>query len=127
MRKAILLSTAAIFLAVGCATAPAKATAQKYRTGMIASKISEAERLGAKDCAPRTLAKAKVALDHLLHEVEEGYYHPSWLEPDITEAEKAAEELLAERRFASTLGVRFRCVSNRRNEPYRGSGSRQGG
>ncbi len=126
MKKGIVLSTAAMFLAAGCASMPAKAVAPKERAGMIASKITEAEQLGAKGCAPRTLAKAKVALDHVLHEVEEGYYHPAWLEPDLAAAEKATEELLAERKFAATLGARFRCVSKQHTEPG-GTGSRQGG
>ena len=126
MRKAIILSTAAIFLAAGCASMPAKAVAPRERAGMIASKITEAEQLGAKGCAPRTLAKAKVALDHVIHEVEEGYYHPAWLEPDLAAVEKAAEELLAERKFAATLGTRFRCVSIPHTEPG-GTGSREGG
>lgn len=126
MKKGIILSTAAMFLAAGCASMPAKAVAPAARTGMIASKITEAEQLGAKGCAPRTLAKAKVALDHLLHEVEEGYYHPAWLEPDFAAAEKAVEELLAERKFAATLGTRFRCVSAPHAEPG-DTGSRQGG
>jgi hypothetical protein len=125
MRNAILLSTAAIFLAAGCASMPAKATVPRERTGMIASKIAEAEQLGAKGCAPRALAKVKVSLDHVIHEVEEGYYHHSWLEPDLAEVEKAAEELLAERKFAATLGTRFRCVSSPHPEPA--GGPRQGG
>lgn len=125
MRKAILLSTAAIFFAAGCASMPAKATAPGERTGMIESKITEAEHLGAKGCAPRTLAKVKVALDHVIHEVEEGYYPPSWLDPDLAEVEKAAEELLAERKFAATLGTRFRCVSS--PHPGPAGGPRQGG
>ena len=111
MRKAILLSTAAIFLAAGCASMPAKSGSARERTGMVASMITEAEQLGARECAPRNLAKAKVALDHALHEVQEGYYHSTWLEPGIAEAEKAAGDLLAERKFAATLGIRFRCVS----------------
>lgn len=126
MRKAILLSTAAMFLAAGCATMPAKAVAPKERTGMIASRIIEAEQLGAKLCAPKTLAKVKVALEHVTHELEEGYYPPSWLAPDIAAVEKAAEELLAERKYAATLGTRFRCVSAPHTEPG-GTGSREGG
>ncbi|MFA6147572.1 MAG: hypothetical protein WC899_05125 [bacterium] len=125
MRKAIILSMAALFLSAGCASMPAKTADHKERAGMVALKITEAERLGAKECAPRTLAKAKVALDHVIHEVEEGYYHPAWLEPDIAAAEKAAEGLLAERRFAAKLGTRFRCTSGIRNEPA--AGSLQGG
>lgn len=126
MMKAVILSTAAMFLAAGCASMPAKTIAPTTRTDMVASKIREAEQLGAKGCTPRTLAKAKVALDHVLHEVEEGYYHPAWLEPDIAAAEKAAEELLAERKYAAILGARFRCVSAPHSDPG-GAGSRQGG
>jgi hypothetical protein len=126
MMKAVILSTAALFLAAGCASMPAKTAAPAARTGMVASKILEAEQLGAKGCSPRTLAKAKVTLDHVIHEIEEGYYHPAWLEPDLAAAEKAAEELLAERRFAATLGTRFRCVSAPHTNPG-GAGSRQGG
>jgi hypothetical protein len=126
MKKVIILSTAAMLLFAGCASMPSKAGIPAERTGMVASKILEAEQLGAKGCAPRTLAKAKVALDHVLHEVEEGYYPPAWLEPDIVEAETAAGELLAERKFAASLGTRFRCVSTPRTEPG-GTGSRQGG
>jgi len=126
MRKAILLSTAAMFLAAGCATMPAKAVAPKERTGMIASRITEAEQLGAKSCAPKTLAKVKVALEHVTHELEEGYYPHAWLEPDIAAVEKAAEELLAERKYAATLGTHFRCVSAPPTEPG-GTGSREGG
>lgn len=116
MKTMILLSTAAIFLASGCASVPQKAGSPNERTGMAASMIAEAEQLGAKECAPRSLAKAKVALDHALHEVGEGYYHSTWLEPDIAEAEKAAGDLLAERKFAATLGIRFRCVTRQRGE-----------
>jgi len=126
MMKKIAVSTAALFLVAGCASMPAKAVAPVERTGMIASKIREAEQLGAKECAPRTLAKATVTLEHAVHEMEEGYYHPAWLEPDFAAAEKAAEELLAERKFAATLGTRFRCVSIPHTEPG-GTGSREGG
>ncbi|GAB4227790.1 MAG: hypothetical protein OHK0028_00880 [Deltaproteobacteria bacterium] len=126
MRKGILLLPAAIFLAAGCASIPAKAVAPADRAGMIASKIREAEQLGAKGCSPRTLARATVALEHVVHEVEEGYYHPAWLEPDFAAAERAADELLAERKLAAKLGPRFRCVSGIRPAPA-GAGSPQGG
>jgi hypothetical protein len=116
MRNTILLCTAAIFLAAGCASVPQKAGSPNERTGMAASMIAEAEQLGAKECAPRNLAKAKVALDHVVHEVNEGYYHATWLEPDIAKAEKTAGDLLAERKFAATLGIRFRCVTGQRGE-----------
>jgi uncharacterized protein YbjT (DUF2867 family) len=127
MRKRIVMLPAVIFLAAGCASVPAKnAAAPEERAGMIASKIREAEQLGAKGCSPRALARAKVALEHVLHEAGEGYYPPSWLEPDFAAAEMAAEELLAERRMAARLGPRFRCVSGIRPAPAGGS-SPQGG
>ncbi len=81
------------------------------RGAWIASKISEAERLGAKECSPRQLAKAKVALEHVMHEVREGYYTDAWLEPGFEHADKFADELLAERRLAASLGRPFQCVS----------------
>lgn len=127
MRNWIVLVPAAIFVAAGCASVPAKnAAAPAERAGMIAAKIREAERLGANGCSPRALARAMVALEHVLHEVDEGYYHPAWLEPDFAAAEKTAEDLLAERRMAAKLGLRFRCVSGIRPAPA-GAVSPQGG
>ena len=64
------------------------------RARSIEAKIAEAERLGAQSCAPRELAKARVALEHLVHEVEEGWYTAAWLEPHIAAADESAEELL---------------------------------
>ncbi len=125
MKNAIVLSTA-IFLAAGCASMQPKAGVPAERAGMVAAKIIEAEQLGAKGCAPRTLAKVKVALDHVLHEMDEDYYPPAWIEPDIAAAEKAADELLAERKLAAALGSRFRCVSLHPPKPG-GAGFRQGG
>ena len=121
MKTTIILSTAAIFLAAGCASMPAKSGNAEERTRMVASMITEAEHLGAKECSARSLAMAKVALDHALHEVREGYYHSTWLEPDIAKAEKTAGDLLAERKFAATLGTRFRCVSR---QPVESDGAR---
>jgi hypothetical protein len=109
MRKAIVLSAAVLFLGAGCASMPAKAVVPSARTGMMASKITEAEYLGAQNCSPRALAKAKIALDHVAHEVQEGYYHPAWLEQDLANAEKAAEELLAERKSAASRAPRLHC------------------
>jgi hypothetical protein len=53
------------------------------------------------------MAKAKIALDHVLHEVQEGYYHPVWLEHDLEKAEKAVAELLAARKFAASHAPRL--------------------
>ena len=102
MRKAIVLSVAALFLGAGCASMQGTAVVPSARTGMMASKITEAEYLGAQKCSPQALAKAKIALDHVTHEVQEGYYHPVWLEQDLEKAEKAVEALLAERKTAAS-------------------------
>ncbi|MHB1011715.1 MAG: hypothetical protein ACYC37_02205 [Desulfobacteria bacterium] len=109
MRKAIVLSTAVLFLGAGCASIPAKAGVPSARTGMMASGITEAEYLGARNCSPKALAKAKIALDHVTHEVQEGYYDPAWLEQDLVMAEKAVAELLAERKSAASRAPRLHC------------------
>jgi len=108
-----LIAMAILFVAGGCATMkPASSsTGSVERGAWIASKISEAERLGAKECSPRQLAKVHVALEHVMHEAREGYYSDAWLEPDFADADKLADELLAERRIAASLGRPFRCVS----------------
>ena len=109
MRKSIVLSTAMLFLGAGCASMQASAVVPTARTGMMASRITEAEYLGAKGCSPLALAKAKIALEHVAHEVQEGYYPPAWLEGDLAKAEKAVEELLAERKSAASRAPRFHC------------------
>jgi hypothetical protein len=109
MRKSVVLSTAVLFLGAGCASMPAKAVVPTARTGMMASRITEAEYLGAKNCSPQALAKAKIALEHVVHEAKEGYYHPAWLEQDLAQAEKAVEELLAERKTAASRAPRLHC------------------
>ncbi len=81
------------------------------RAGAIAAKIDEAERLGAKECSPRALAKAKVSLEHVSHELKEGYYSSQWLDPDFDAANKAAQDLLSERKAAAETGRHYRCVS----------------
>jgi len=96
----------------------AKAVDPMDRARMIEAKIAEAERLGARSCTPRELAKAKVALEHLLHEVEEGYYTAAWLEPHIAVADDSAEVLLQDRRVAASTGSRFRCVTRPADVPF---------
>jgi len=125
MRKSILL-TVVLFLGAGCASMAATAVVPSARTGMMASGITEAEYLGAQKCSPKALAKAKIALDHVSHEVEEGYYHPAWLEQDLASAEKAVEELLAERKSAASRAPQLHCGPDVPVGPGE-SGSRQGG
>ncbi len=108
-----MIAAAALLLAGGCAAMqPAKTADPAERIKAIAAKIREAETLGARECVPRDLAKAQVAMEHVRHEVEEGYYAPSWIEPDLAAADIAAEQLVIERRVAARLGGgRFRCVA----------------
>lgn len=82
------------------------------RSDEIAAKIAEAERLGARRCAPRELARAKVELEHALHEAAETHYPREWLHREFDKAESAANELLEHRRLATSLGVNFRCVES---------------
>ena len=109
MRKTILLFTGVLFLGAGCASMQGTAVVPSARTGMMAARITEAEFLGAQRCSPRALAKAKIALDHVSHEMEEGYYHPVWLEADLVAAEKAVAELLAERKTAARRAPQLHC------------------
>ena len=117
MKTRWFMLAAVVALSAGCATVQGKSTGSLERSQWIAAKLTEAEQLGAKECSPRSLAKARVALEHVKHEVDEGYYTDAWLAPDFAEADKLADELLAERRLAATLGRPFRCVSamKRRN------------
>ena len=126
MRKTIVLSAAVLFLGAGCASMSGTAVVPSARTGMMAARITEAEFLGAQRCSPQALAKAKIALDHVTHEVKEGYYHPTWLEADLAKAEKVVEELLAERKSASSRAPRIFCGPDGLSDPGE-PGSRQGG
>jgi hypothetical protein len=80
------------------------------RSEEIAAKIAEAERLGARRCAPRELARVKVELEHARHEAQEPYYPREWMHRNFDKAERAANELLEHRMLAASLGVHFRCV-----------------
>ncbi|MBI5904055.1 MAG: hypothetical protein HZB86_00635 [Deltaproteobacteria bacterium] len=124
MIRRLLFAGVLPFLAAGCSTMQANAIDPMDRARGIQAKISEAERLGARSCSPRELAKAKVALDHLIHEVDEGYYTAAWLEPDFVAADKAVQELLEERKVAAAVGGRFRCVSRSVDDPA-GEGNRE--
>jgi hypothetical protein len=82
------------------------------RSDEIAAKIAEAERLGARRCAPRELARAIVELEHARHEALEPHYPREWLHREFDKAESAANELLEHRRLATSLGVNFRCIDS---------------
>jgi hypothetical protein len=128
MSHRMVVAGALLILSAGCSAMHAKAVDPMDRARGIEAKVAEAERLGARSCAPRDLARVKVALDHLVHEAQEGYYTASWLEPDFAAADKAVEELLEERRVAASMGSRFRCVSRSVDDPSgKGSGEHPDG
>jgi len=95
--------------ASGCASGQVRKSFDD-RTGEISAKIAEAERLGARNCAPRELARAKVELERVRHEIREPHYPTDWLHLEFDKAEKAANEVLEKRRMAASLGNRFRCM-----------------
>ena len=81
----------AAFLAVGCGARQLTKGEIDQFDG-ISAKIAKAERMGAKECAPKELAIAKAELDAARHEASE-----SWetAQPFITIADKATDDLLA--------------------------------
>lgn len=84
----------AAFLAAGCGVKQLT-RGEMDRADGIAAKIAEAEKLDARDCAPKELAVAYATLDHARHEAME---HHEEAEKYFAEAEKAADELLAKTR-----------------------------
>ncbi|HEY5996329.1 MAG TPA: peptidoglycan-associated lipoprotein Pal [Candidatus Deferrimicrobiaceae bacterium] len=61
------------------------------RLETLETKIAQAEAAGAKECAPRELARAKVAVEHARHESAESF---ELFNEALVEAEKAVEALL---------------------------------
>ena len=95
MRNRNLLLVSLLVLAVAFAAGCAKRQLTKSemdRADAIAAKIARAEKMDAKDCAPRELAAAKAALDHARHEAAE---HHEEAEKYFTAADQAADDLLA--------------------------------
>ena len=82
----------ALAVSFGCAKRQLTRS-ETSRLDAIAAKIAEAERIGAPDCVPpKELARAKVALEHARHELQE---HFDTSEPAVKAAETAADDLLA--------------------------------
>jgi len=79
------------------------------RVDRIASKITTAEQVGAAECAPEKVARAKELLETARRATAEYHYDGVVIEPFYTLAEGAAEELMEERRMAAAGG--FRCFS----------------
>jgi peptidoglycan-associated lipoprotein len=81
-------------LAIGCA----KRQLTKGETDQldaIAAKIATAEKMDAKDCAPKELAYAQAEFDHARHEAFENWENA---QSYIRKADKAADDLLAKTR-----------------------------
>lgn len=97
---------AGLVAASGCA-GRTPAAGLDIRAERIAILIERAEQLGARECAPRELARAKVLLDHALHEMEEGHYPAAWTAKDLDAAETVASTMLQGRILAQGSG--FRC------------------
>lgn len=125
MSHPMIVAAVLLVMTAGCSAMHANRVDPMVRARSIEAKIAEAEELGARSCAPRELAKLKVALDHVVHEWEEGYYSAAWLEPDLAAAETTADDILRARRFAASLGTRFHCVT-RRMAPVNGNRERPG-
>jgi peptidoglycan-associated lipoprotein len=80
----------ACLAASGCAKRQiTRAEADRLET--LAKKIAQAENDGAKDCAPKELAEAKVALEHAQHESSESFEKAN---EALVEAEKAVDALM---------------------------------
>ena len=98
MRNRNLLLLAAFFLSVtlaaGCGVRQLTKS-EMDRADAIAAKIAQAEKMDARDCAPKELAVAYAELDHARHEAAE---HHEEAEKYFGAAEKAADALLAKTR-----------------------------
>jgi len=105
---AILLTglLAGLTAASGCA-GRSPAAGMDLRAERIAVLIERAEQMGARECAPKELARAKVLLDHVLHEISEGHYPAAWTAKDLDAAEQVAGAMLQGRILAQRSG--FRC------------------
>lgn len=112
--RRIHLFGAIVFLAVLLAGCAARQVTRNFndRADEIAAKLAEAERLGARDCSPRELARVKVELERARHEALEPHYPREWVHMEFDKVENAAVRLLDERHLAASLGIRFRCARN---------------
>ena len=76
------------------------------RTNAVAAKIRDAERMGAGDCAPGTLAAAKAELDRARREAAGVRSSVQETESSFVAAERFADTLLAGQRLAFSKGLR---------------------
>jgi hypothetical protein len=76
------------------------------RARAIASRIKEAERMGAGDCSPGDVSRTKAELEQAFMEARTTRSAPSETVASFDRAERFADYLLSERRFASSSGGR---------------------
>ncbi|MBI5906301.1 MAG: hypothetical protein HZB86_12285 [Deltaproteobacteria bacterium] len=79
------------------------------RLDRVSSRIATAEQVGAKECVPGKVARAKELLETARRATAEYHYDGVVIEPFFARAESAAEELIEERRMAAAFG--FSCYS----------------
>lgn len=97
---------AGIVSAAGCA-GHSPAAGLDLRAERVAIQIERAEQMGARECAPTELARAKVLLDHIRHELAEGNYPGAWTARDLYAAEQVANAMVQGRILAQRSG--FEC------------------
>jgi len=71
-----------------------------------AKRIQQAERMGAGECQPRELARAKAELAIANRGITELDFDPSMTETVLARAESLSGNLLTERRYAASRGIR---------------------
>jgi len=82
-----------------------KILALARRGERIAAKIALAERMGAAQCSPGTVAKAKAGLEGANRIAANDHYSPEFSDPTYGAAERLADELTEGRRIAAALGI----------------------
>ncbi|PWB63075.1 MAG: hypothetical protein C3F14_08750, partial [Deltaproteobacteria bacterium] len=76
------------------------------RGALIGEKIADAERMGARDCTPSELARAKAELDRARSDATGIRSGIQETDASFARAERIADALLANRQFASQKGIK---------------------
>jgi outer membrane protein OmpA-like peptidoglycan-associated protein len=89
-----LLVLGTVLFMSGCGAVRQLSPTDSDRAAAIGLKISQAQQMDAKGCAPQELAKAEAKLDYARHEAME-YHDAAATAQDFAEAEAAADALMA--------------------------------
>jgi hypothetical protein len=76
------------------------------RSALIGAKIADAERMGAMECSPSELVRAKAELDRARHDAAGIRSGIRETDASFARAEQIADALLANRQFASRKGIK---------------------